>query len=221
MNTLQARIGYQFKDTELLKEALTHPSFVPGSSRHYERLELLGDSVVNLLVSEYLLANYRDEKEGDIAKRRAALVCRDSLASIARLLELGQVIFFSDSEAQLGGRDNPANLENAFEALAGAIYMDGGLEAARTVLLPYFVTLSSTMLAPPRDAKTTLQEWLQASSKSLPNYVVLTQDGPPHAPVFTVEVQVGEDVRATGTGATKRAAEQEAAKEVLIKLGVQ
>jgi ribonuclease-3 len=216
MESLEDIIAYQFSDASLLKEALTHPS---AGKPNYERLEFLGDSVLSLLVTEYLLTFYPDEKEGGLAKRRAALVRRETLAAMAGHIRLGSFLIMGEGEDTSGGRKNVANLENAFEALLGAIYLDGGLRAAKAVLLPLLDPHASRMKDPPGDAKTLLQEWVQGIGKPLPAYTLIEASGPAHSPVFVVEVSVEGLGLARGSGASKKAAEMEAAEALLSQHG--
>lgn len=216
LQALQTRLGHAFANTALLEQALSHPSLGTAAVHgNYERLELLGDSVLALVISEFLLDTYPEEAEGDIAKRRAALVCGPTLAQIARELDVGAALLLGESEAQSGGRDNDATLENALEAVIGALYLDAGLEVTRGVILPLFAPLADAMAAPPKDPKTALQEWAQAAGKKLPVYTVTETTGPSHAPEFTVEAAVEGYAPAQASGASKKAAERDAAAALL------
>ncbi len=206
-------LTYQFQNPALLKQALTHPSV--SGSRNYERLELLGDSVLSLVITERLLALYADEAEGDIVKRRAALVNGTSLAEVAKEIGLGEQLILGESELQGGGRENMRNLENAMEAVIGAVYEDGGLAAAREVVLQLFEARITDMKTPPKDPKTTLQEWAQGLGKPLPEYKLIGQTGPSHAPEFVVEVRVEGLTPITAEGPNKRLAERLAAEKLL------
>jgi ribonuclease-3 len=136
---IEEKIGYKFKNPQLLKQALTHPSSKKNrNEKDYERLEFLGDSVLGLLVSEILYSGFPNENEGKLAKRRAAIVCRDSLYNVAKHFSLGEYLILGVGEIQIGGRDNKANLENALEALIAAIYLDGGIESARSFVKKFF-----------------------------------------------------------------------------------
>ncbi|MCB2081589.1 MAG: ribonuclease III [Rickettsiales bacterium] len=212
--------GYRFRNNDLLKQALTHPSdhLAPA---HYERLEFLGDAVLGLAVSELLYTRYPEEREGALAKRRAALVCGNSLAVVARSIGLGELLSMGEGEIQSGGRDNDTNLENAMEALFGAIYLDGGWEHAHSLAQQLFAPYAESMLAPPKDPKTRLQEWIQAQGHAVPHYRVLAKEGPAHAPFFTMEVSIAGGHRASGTGTSKREAEREAASALLTQLGIE
>ncbi|MFO0389189.1 MAG: ribonuclease III [Alphaproteobacteria bacterium] len=215
MQSLQERIGYVFKSQELLASALTHPSL---NGANNQRLEFLGDAVLGALVAELLYVEYPDEAEGDLARRQSGLVRGSTLAAVARDIGLGEYLKMAAGEAQGGGRDNPTNLEDALEALVGAMYLDGGMEAARSFVVPRFTTLAKTAQEVPKDAKTALQEWVQAKGLKLPVYKVIHTEGSAHAPVFTIQVSVEgyEPLQAQAT--SKRAAEQLAAHAMLAQL---
>lgn len=209
-------LHYHFQNPSLLKQALTHPSVSGG--RNYERLELLGDAVLSLVITERLLALHVAEVEGDIVKRRAALVNGAVLAEVAKELGLGEQLILGESELQGGGRENARNLENAMEAVIGAVYEDGGLAAAREVVLQLFEPRIREMKAPPKDPKTTLQEWAQGLGKPLPEYKLIGQTGPSHAPEFVVEVRVEGLSAVTAEAGTKRQAERLAAEKLLEQI---
>jgi ribonuclease III len=214
---LQKVIGYRFGNISLLEKAITHPSYVSvkPKAKSYERLEFLGDAVLGLIVSEYLHISFHEESEGGLAKRRAAVVCGESLAIVARKLNIGSFLLVSGSEESNGGRDNSANIENSLEAIIGAIYMDGGMEPARTFILSHFEELMREMSSPPKDPKTTLQEWAQARGYSVPLYETVTQEGPAHHPIFTIKVTVQDAPEVVAKGNSKKMAEREAAKKLL------
>ena len=216
MHTLEQRIGYRFKNPALLELALTHPSLAKTQSN--QRLEFLGDAVLGLVVARLLYDIFPGEQEGELARRQAALVRGETLATAARELGLGDVLKLTASEAALGGRETVSNLEDAFEALLGALYLDGGLEAAEAFLLPRWRELAHTMKAAPKDAKTALQEWAQARGLAVPAYRLCDTSGPAHAPEFTVEVTLAGHAPAQAKAATKRQAEQLAAKLLLEQL---
>ncbi len=209
--------GYNFKDESLLEEALSHPS-VAEDGKNYERLEFLGDAVLSLVVSEMLYTNFPDEKEGALAKRRSALVCGETLSKVAQEIGLGEHIRMGVGEDASGGRENPANLENAMEAVIAALYLDGGLEVAREFVLKNLEPLAQEMTSPPKDPKTHLQEWAQARGLPVPEYRVVSEEGPSHEPVFTVEVGLPGYPPAQAQGASKRKAEREAAANMLSGL---
>ncbi len=215
MDALQQRIGYRFKDQALLEQALTHRSLA-REHPHNQRLEFLGDSVLGLMVAELLYSLYPDADEGDLSKRLVALVNGEQLTAIAREWNVGALLFMSPSEIEQRGRENSSNLEDACEALLGAIYLDGGLDAVRPVIATFWKPLAETLKDAPKDAKTALQEWAQARALPLPEYKVLSSEGPAHAPDFVIEVVVNGKT-AQARGATKRTAERLAA-EMLLKL---
>jgi ribonuclease-3 len=209
-------LGYSFRDSSLLEEALTHPSL--GKKRNNQRLEFLGDAVLGMLVSRLLFDLYPTETEGELARRHAALVCGPTLAQAAREAGLGEHLHLAASKENAGGRDNPTNLEDACEALIGALYIDGGIAAAEAFVMPRWEKLARSIKAPPKDAKTSLQEWAQARGLPVPSYIVLESEGPAHAPVFTVEARVQGHPPACASAPNKRAAEQTAAAELLGNL---
>lgn len=212
---MEALIGYGFKDPALLEQALTHRSL---NEKNNQRLEFLGDSVLGLLIAELLYQLYPAEPEGDLSRRLVSLVNGEQLAVIARELKLGEHMEMAVSEEEQGGRDNPSNLEDACEALLGAVYLDGGLDAARGVVERFWKAHAVEMKTPPKDAKTALQEWAQARGLKLPEYVVLSADGPSHAPNFVIEVRVDGQKPAKAEAKTKKLAERLAAQALLARL---
>lgn len=214
--TLEDRIGYRFADASLLAQALTHPSM--GKERSNQRLEFLGDAVLGTVVAAMLYVRYPGEQEGELARRHAALVRGGTLAQVARDIELGGTLRVASSESQAGGRDNDSNLEDALEALIGALYLDGGMAAAEAFILPRWQALADDIKTPPKDAKTALQEWAQARGLPVPEYKVLATVGPAHAPEFTIEAGVKGHAGATAKAASKRQAEQLAAQLLLDRL---
>jgi ribonuclease-3 len=214
-------LQHVFANHDLLKEALTHPSSTKArnsqklDSPNYERLEFLGDTVLGLVIAELLLELFPAEREGALAKRHAGLVCGETLTKIARTIGLGEYMVLSASEEASGGRENDANLENTLEALLGALYLDGGLPAAKPFILRYWSDLARDMKEPPKDPKTHLQELVQSSGKPIPVYTMIANEGPDHAPVFTMEVQIEGYPPMQGTGTSKRLAEREAAARML------
>jgi ribonuclease-3 len=211
-------LQHEFARPELLRRALTHPSLAGGGARSYERLEFLGDRVLGLVVAEMLFRRFAEEPEGDLAKRHAMLVRRETLALVARELDLGPLLELSPGEEDSGGRANPAILADACEAVFGALYLDGGIEAARRVIVEHWTALLELDATPPQDNKTALQEWAQARGLPLPAYRVAGQSGPPHDPRFVVQVAVEGQAAASGEGGSKRAAEQAAAGTLLARL---
>lgn len=233
LRDLMTVLDYAFSDPELLRVALMHPSALstgrgklrkkldPRTVRgaDNQRLEFLGDRVLGIVVAEMLFRAFPDEDEGALARRLAALVKQDSLDAVAREIALGRYLTISRGEEEGGGRDNPAILADACEALIGAIYLDGGLEAARVFVERHWRPKMNAEAKPPQDAKTALQEWAQAAGLALPLYTVVKSEGPPHDPVFEVEVTVAGQEPASARGRSKRAAEQAAAKRLLDRVG--
>lgn len=215
---LETAIGHRFTRAELLEEALTHPS-AGVRGRHYERLEFLGDRVLGLIVASELFASFPSEGVGHIANRYNALVRDQALVEIARTLELGRHIRLAKGERSTGGADRATNLENALEALIGAVYLDGGFEAARQVVLRCWADRLAKRYAPAKDAKSRLGEWAQARGLAPPVYAVTGREGPDHIPRFTVEAQLAGQPPAAATGASRREAEQLAAALMLVAVG--
>jgi ribonuclease-3 len=221
LDALEARVGHRFADKMLLREALTHKSANgPGrrGRRSNERLEFLGDRVVGLAVAELLFSHYPREPEGALTPRLSGLVSEPALAEAARELGLGAWLEIGKSEEDAGGRARPAILADAFEALIGAVYLDGGWAAAAGVVRSCLEPSLEMMTMPPRDAKSRLQEWTQSRGLGLPCYRVTGSIGPPHAPTFEVTVSLVDGDPATATGGSKQAAEQAAAAELLARL---
>lgn len=216
LTDLSQRLGHRFGRPALLAEALTHGSTAGDSS--YERLEFLGDRVLGLLVAEMLYEHFKDEPEGALSKRFAALVQRDTLADVARAIGLGADLHLSPSEAQAGGRNNAAILSDALEAVIGALYLDGGLDVAKAFVERNWRPLLASSIKPPQDAKTALQEWAQARGLALPHYREVGRSGPAHDPIFSVEVSVVGQAPVTAEGRSKRQAEQAAAQLLLQRL---
>lgn len=211
-------LGYHFTNRLLLEESLTHPSVSRGADKsgvpfNYERLEFLGDAALGLVMAEILLARYPHEKEGALAKRLAALVRGEALARVARTISMGKYIRMTSGEEAMGGRKNDNNMENALEAVMGAMYLDGGLAPVRQCIDTHWVSLMEEMQdEPPKDPKTSLQEWAQAKGYPIPCYSIIHTAGPSHAPIFTVEVNVAGCNPTYATGSSKKIAEREAAR---------
>ncbi len=219
LEQLASRLSHRFKRKRLLCEALTHPSAAGDPTQSYERLEFLGDRVLALIVSDLLLGRFPQEAEGALARRLSALVRRETLAKVALSINLGDHLILARSEQEAGASENPALLANACEAIIGALYLDGGLAAARDFVLPLWTPLLEAEPTPPQDAKTALQEWAQGRGLALPEYREVRREGPPHEPVFTVEVSVIGQPPARAQGRSKRLAEQAAAARLLAELG--
>ena len=212
------RIGHTFADPALLAQALTHRS---AAAIHNERLEFLGDGVVNLIAAEALFQRWPKADEGVLTRARAELVRETSLASIARQLELGQRLVLGPGELKSGGFRRDSILADALEAVVAAIYLDAGYPACRDVVLPWFEEMLAALPVgkPEKDAKTRLQEWLQARQRSLPAYELVSESGEEHARLFLVRCTLNElAVSAEGQGASRRLAEQVAAAAVLEAL---
>ncbi len=222
MNTLQKRINHQFDDTGLLELSLVHASRATpnrGSSSN-ERLEFLGDRVLGVIIAEMLYSCFPEEEEGALSRRFTALVRRETLHKVALNLDLGHFLSMSQSESYSGGRANPAILADACEALIGALFMDGGYIVARDFIETNWVPLLEDNAAPPKDAKTALQEWSQGNDLGLPVYSVLENTGPSHAPVFRIAVTVNGLTEQAAEGTSKRRAEQAAAAKMLEHIAV-
>jgi ribonuclease-3 len=220
LKALEARLGHTFADITLLKLALSHASI---GARSNERLEFLGDRVLGLIVSERLYADYPDIDEGGLAVRLNALVRREACAKAGEGAGLAPYLIMAASESGSGGRKKSAILAGACEAVIAALYLDGGLAAARRFVLEFWDEQFATLKPELRDCKTALQEWAQSGAlpkKAQPAYVVKERMGPDHAPVFTVEVRVPGQPSQTGEGSTKRDAEQDAARRMLTSLGL-
>lgn len=216
-------IGYTFQNKQLLMEALTHSSFANEGKHHHrnnERLEFLGDSVLSLIVANRLFVQFPDMPEGELTKLRASLVCDRSLAGFARRIGLGDNLFMGKGEEHSGGRDRRSNLEDAFEALVGAIYLDGGLENARAFVMQFIPeNLDLSKVKTIVDYKTTLQEIIQKNPEEKLSYVLVGESGPDHDKSFEVEVHLNSNVIGTGVGKSKKQAEQSAAKQALELMG--
>jgi ribonuclease-3 len=218
LDWLERRVGYRASDVALVERALTHRSAAGADN---ERLEFLGDAVLSFVVSDRLYAEYGRADEGDLSRLRAALVCEDALADVAEQAGVGEHLRLGPGELRSGGFRRRSILADAFEALLGAIYLEGGVEAARAVIerwwQPRFELLRTS--PPQKDSKTRLQEWLQARARERPTYVVESIGGEAHAQTFRVSCTVpGETWTGEGRGTSRRRAEQDAAERVLARL---
>ena len=218
---LEQVIGYEFKQQGRLRQALTHSSY--ANEKHMkkqsdnERLEFLGDAVLELVSSEFLFQNYPKMPEGEMTKFRASIVCEPTLALCTKELDLGKYLYLGKGEDLTGGRNRKSILSDAMEAVIGAIYLDGGFEAAKAFVHRFIlVDIEHKKLF--HDSKTILQELVQGNYKEELHYVLIGEEGPDHDKKFMVEAMIGEKVIGHGTGHTKKAAEQEAAYEALLKL---
>jgi ribonuclease-3 len=219
---LEKSIGYRFKDRELLDRSLTHISALSGGNRanSYQRLEFLGDHVLGLIISDMLFRSFPRADEGELSRRLADLVRRESCADVARAIELGAALRLGASEASAGGRQRTAILADVCEALVGAVYLDGGYEAASQLVELLWGERMRAPARPLRDAKTVLQEWAQARGLPTPSYREVERTGPHHDPEFRVAVALPHREPAEGVGRSKRAAEQAAAAAMLKREGV-
>ena len=215
---LEKRIGYRFRDPALLAQALTHRSF---GSPHNERLEFLGDCVLGCAVAEHLYGRFPSLSEGKLTRARSSLVRESALASVAAGLELAKAVRLDEATAANGGAERPSILADALEALYGAVFLDGGYEAARDVIVRT-LGASLTQMNPEtveKDAKTRLQELLQASRRGVPQYRLLGSHGPKQRLTFEVECLVPDlDLKSTGSGSSRQRAEQQAAAALLERL---
>ncbi len=214
---LEKRLGHTFENRDLLRNALTHSS--TGDDDNYERLEFLGDRVLGLAIAQSLYQRFPDEAEGDLAKRLAALVQGELLAEIAAHIGLGKFIILSEAEAQAGGAENENILSDVFEAVIGALYLDGGFEKCEAVIEDLWSAHFTEMKTPPQHPKTQLQEWAQGRGLPLPTYKVVEQHGPDHAPVFDVQLTVKGFPSVTAQGHSRQEAEKLAAKAFFDRLG--
>ena len=217
--SLEEVVGYKFKDAGLLKQAMSHKSFASesGSGVYNERLEFLGDSVLASVVAHALYSEYPDEAEGNLSKKKSLLVSRPSLAAWGEELDLGSHLLLGVGEESTGGRTRQSLLANAVEALIGAIYLDGGYEPAAQFIRKWWSTKHADLEE--TDHKSRLQEILQKRFKSPPAYDLTASTGPDHDKVFKITVRIGERELGTGSGKSKKEAEQSAARDALQRMG--
>ena len=221
MKTLEAKLGYSFRDRTLLENALTHSSFANenrGSLGSNERLEFLGDSVLGMVTADFLYTEHPDLPEGDLTRTRAALVCEESLVEVADLLDLGAYLKLGRGEEAGGGRERPSIRADAVEAVLAAVYLDGGLAEARKIVQRFILDKESEKSAS-RDYKTALQELVQRESGRVLTYRLTGESGPDHAKTFSVEVELNGKAVGAGSGHSKKEAEQMAAKAAIAHLG--
>ncbi len=220
MSVLEDRLGHRFRDRKLLETALTHPSF--GGDHHvphYQRLEFLGDAVLELAVSRYLYFELPEVDEGKLTRIRAALVREESLNRAAQRIGLGEFIRLSVGEERSGGRQKPSILSDVMEAVLAAVYLDAGFdEAVRIIGMVLGEELRPEVLKDHLDAKSRLQELMQREGR-MPSYDYLSMEGPPHAPVFSYRVMDGEQELGRGSGTSKQNAQQAAARDALKRMG--
>ena len=222
-NHVEKVLNYKFKDQQILKNALTHSSYVNERSKleNNERLEFLGDAVLELVVSFYLYSNHADSTEGDLTKLRAKIVCTESLAMVSDELNLGKFVFMGKGEENTGGRTRKSILANSFEALIGAIYIDGGIQEAEKFILSKLKhnindAIKGRLIF---DYKTKIQEFIQQEATNEIEYVVDSEEGPEHDKVFNINLYMNGKVIGKGTGSSKKEAEQQAAYNGLTQLG--
>lgn len=223
MITLEKRINYKFNNRQYLMEALTHSSFANERNngiKSNERMEFLGDSVLSLISSQFLFETYGDMPEGELTKLKASLVCTESLSGFARQIHLGEYLFLGKGEVNTGGANRPSILEDAFESLIAAIYLDGGLDSAREFVLSFLKPALENHKINFKDYKTTLQEVIQQNPDQSINYVFVGSSGPDHNKIFEAEVKLNSNVIGRGKGKTKKGAEQAAAKDALNLMGL-
>lgn len=223
MQELEKLIDYKFKNRNLLTTALTHSSFaneLHDGTKYNERLEFLGDSVLSIIVSDYIYLNCPHLPEGELTKLRASLVCEKSLCVYARQVHLGSYIRLSKGERRTGGGDRPSILADAFEALIAAIYLDGGIEPAKKFVLRFVIPdIENPKPKKFKDYKTCLQEIIQKNPEERLEYVLVKETGPDHDKHFVVEVHLNSNVIGKGGGRSKKEAEQQAAREALELMG--
>lgn len=225
MNQLQEKIGYHFKNEKLLYEALSHSSFANENKKSRtsnERLEFLGDSVLSIVVSDYIFKHFTHIPEGELTKLRASLVCESSLYEFSKKIDLGDHIFLGKGEELTGGRERPSIISDAFEAVIAAIYLDGGMEAAAPYILSFIPEdITPKGAATFHDYKTSLQEIIQKNPEEKIVYHLKSESGPDHDKHFTVQVLLNNNVIGEGVGRSKKTAEQAAAKEALSLMGIE
>jgi ribonuclease-3 len=219
---LEERIGYRFADKTLLEKAMTHISALSGGSRtnSYQRLEFLGDHVLGLVISDMLYRAFPKANEGELSRRLADLVRKDACADVARAMELGPALKLGNSESSAGGRLRSTILADVCEALVGAVFLDGGYPSAEALVERFWKERMLKPLRPLRDPKTILQEWAQGRGLPTPAYKELARTGPHHNPKFRIAVELPDRPTAEGMGTSKRAAEQAAAAQMLIAVGI-
>ena len=220
---LEKSINYKFRNTELLKNALTHTSYAYENKNNFqnnERIEFLGDAVLELVISEYLFNTYKDFPEGEMTKIRASVVCEASLYQVAKKHSFGDFLFLGKSEEMTGGRERPSILSDGVEAVIGAIYLDGGIEDAREFIISNLKDsiVETTLGSGIKDYKTILQEKLQESGEVKIEYNLLQEIGPDHNKQFSVSVSVGGKELGRGRGKSKKEAEQHAAQVAIEEM---
>jgi ribonuclease-3 len=227
LKSLQFKLGYQFQEESLLIQALSHPSLNHKNRRtsknfisNYERLEFFGDAILNMVISKALFLKYNNSNEGDLAKRRAHLICRDTICEVAKKFQISKYILMTEGEEKSGGRNNLSNIENAFEAVCAAIYLDSNeFSAVEKFILNYWHPfINAEYIEHQSDPKSTLQEKLQSKKLPIPIYKVISTSGESHQPVFVVEVDVENFGSERASARTKKEAEKKAAINMLARL---
>lgn len=219
------RLNLPFKDYFILSRALTHRSYLNENQdaiEDNERLEFLGDAVLDFIVAEWLYHHYPEKPEGDLTRLRAALVHTDQLAVFAKMIDLGLALRLGRGEIQAGGRERPTLLCDAFEALIGALYLQGDIDAVKAFMVPLMEQVVNEILLThlEEDTKSRLQEWAQGHGFSSPRYLLIMEEGPDHAKTFEMEVRIGKKPYGRGVGSSKQLAEKAAAREALENIGV-
>ena len=216
INLLEKKLDYKFNNVDFLIESLTHPSMkqIDSSIRDYERLELLGDSILGFLVTEMIFNKYTGYEEGNLAKVKAHVVSSGTLVKIASAIDLSKYLIITPGEENSGGRNNPNNVENAMEALLAAIYLDSNIESVRKIVRRLWKESVDNIDFSAADPKTYLQEFLQKKKLNIPKYELINQEGPVHAPLFTVKVSSDSKFK-FGEGKSIKDAEKDAAKKLL------
>ncbi|MDX1916690.1 MAG: ribonuclease III [Rickettsiaceae bacterium] len=215
---LEQTINYRFQNKKLLEQALTHPSLNDHKSDiSNERLEFLGDSVLNMIITEALYIKHENELEGALSRKRAYLVSSNGVSMVASNLGLQNFLFLSRGEEKTNGRTNPKNLENALEAIIGAIYLDGGIIEAKNFILSSWRSAIESATDCDIDEKSYLQNWAQKNYGIIPKYILISQRGSKHSPIFEIEVKIENIGSSIGTGKNKKEAEKNAANFFLAK----
>ncbi|KXG79004.1 ribonuclease III [Thermotalea metallivorans] len=221
LKELEMKLGYQFHNRKLLSESLTHSSYANEHKKKHmkynERLEFLGDAVLSIVISDYLYNHLSTLQEGELTKIRASIVCEPSLATCSKKMDIGKFILLGKGEDVTGGRERVSILADTFEAIIGAIYLDGGLEKAKHFILESLKDIIDDAIHGRihQDYKTHLQELIQSENSEKITYEVIGEEGPDHDKVFHVHVKIGDKIVGTGSGKSKKEAEQNAAKEAL------
>lgn len=229
MERLQESLGYRFRDTSLLKHALSHSSYAnehrtghrSPHTQSYERLEFLGDSILGYVCADYLYRTFPELPEGDLTRIRASVVCEEALHREAVALSLSDYLLLGRGENTSGGRERPSILADVVESIIGAIYLDGGIDPARAFILSFLTSYIDEVVGRghPRDYKTLLQEIVQKNREETLSYALTGESGPDHDKSFTVDLLLNSNVFSSGSGHSKKAAEQAAAKAALVLMG--